>query len=251
MGSVLIKSIIGFLVLAGALSALAQGFQTSAPQTVQPQVAAPSATPTPAPRRNARPASEQSPAREPFDGASVAEMAARCVTLETAAGEIVIEMLAEAAPETVRNFLNLAATGAFNTTTFSRIVRDFVAQGGNLATHENLTPELAHRAHRTIPDEPNSVRHVRGIVSMARAAEPNTATTSFFILVGDAAHLDGTFAAFGRVTRGMDVVDAINRAPANGETPTTPVRIRRALVVPCGPTETSLVPGALASTRSD
>ncbi len=169
-------------------------------------------------------------------------MASRCVTLETGAGEIVIEMLAEAAPETVRNFLNLAATGAFNTTSFSRIVRDFIVQGGNLATHENLTPELSRRAHRTIPDEPNSVRHVRGIVSMARAAEPNTATTSFFILVGDAAHLDGTFAAFGRVTRGLEVADAINRAPANGETPANPVRIRRALVAPCAPAEAAIAP---------
>ena len=242
IGSGLIKSLSAGLVLAGAISALAQTAQTPAPQTVQPQAANPGAMPAPAPRRNERPAAEQAPAREPFDGASVAEMAVRCVTLETATGEIVIEMLAEAAPETVRNFLNLAATGAFNTTSFSRIVRDFVIQGGNLATHEHLTPELARRAQRTIPDEPNSVRHVRGIVSMARAAEPNTATTSFFILVNDAPHLDGTFAAFGRVRRGLEVADAINRAPANGETPASPVRIRRAAVTPCAPAAAALAP---------
>ncbi|MBV9958084.1 MAG: peptidylprolyl isomerase [Acidobacteria bacterium] len=193
----------------------------------------PSQTPTPAPKKNnVRPAETQA-AAEPFDGASVEKMAAQCVTLETEAGVIELEMLAEAAPETVRNFLNLAATGAFDTTTFSRVVKDFVIQGGNLSTHQKPTNELALRARRTIPDEPNGIKHERGILSMARPETPNGATTNFFILVGNAPHLDGTFAAFGRVRRGMEVVDAINKAPAEGEKPDKPVRITRVVVAAC------------------
>ncbi|HYE66179.1 MAG TPA: peptidylprolyl isomerase [Pyrinomonadaceae bacterium] len=182
---------------------------------------------------NERPTPSPTPAPEPFDGASVVQMAEQCVTLETEAGAIQIEMLPEAAPETVRNFLNLAATGAFETTTFSRIVKGFVIQGGNLATGEKWTLELAQRAVRTIPDEPSYVKHVRGIVSMARPDKPNSATTSFFILVGDGPHLDGKFSAFGRVVSGMEVADEINRAPTDGEKPSKPVRITRALAAPC------------------
>jgi peptidyl-prolyl cis-trans isomerase B (cyclophilin B) len=160
-------------------------------------------------------------------------MAAQCVRLETEAGSIEMKMLPEVAPETVRNFLNLAATGAFDTTTFSRVVRNFVIQGGNLSTRETLTPALAARAKRTVPDEPNAVKHVRGVVSMARPDRPNSATTNFFILVGNGSHLDGTFTAFGRVTKGMDVVDAINKAALEGEAPLTPVRIGSAVVSAC------------------
>jgi peptidyl-prolyl cis-trans isomerase B (cyclophilin B) len=169
-------------------------------------------------------------------------MAAQCVKLETEAGTIEMKMLPEVAPETVRNFLNLAATGAFDTTTFSRVVRNFVIQGGNLSTRENLTPALAARSKRTVNDEPNAIKHVRGVVSMARADRPNSATTNFFILVGNASHLDGTFAAFGRVTKGMDVVDAINKAALEGETPLTPVRIGSAVVSACPAASPSATP---------
>jgi peptidyl-prolyl cis-trans isomerase B (cyclophilin B) len=171
---------------------------------------------------------------EPFDTASVAKMSEQCVTLETQSGLIAIEMLAEAAPETARNFLNLVSTGAFDTTTFSRIVKGFVIQGGNLSTSERWGAELSERARRTITDEPNYVKHVRGIVSMARPETPNGASTHFFILVGEeASTLDGKFAAFGRVVKGMEVVDAINNMPTEGEKPEKPVRITRALVAPC------------------
>lgn len=193
--------------------------------------------PQQAPKKsNERPAASATPAQkkpEPFDGASVEKMAGQCVTLNTLSGQIVIEVLAEAAPETSRNFLNLAATGALDTTTFSRIVKGFVIQGGNLSTSERWGAELSERARRTIADEPNYIKHVRGVVSMARPEAANSATTHFFILVSDAPTLDGTFSAFGRVTRGMDVVDAINNMQTEGEKPTKPVRITRASVAPC------------------
>jgi peptidyl-prolyl cis-trans isomerase B (cyclophilin B) len=172
-------------------------------------------------------------APEPFDGASVEKMAAECVSLDTEAGVIEIGMTPEVAPESVRGFLNLAATGALDTTTFSRTVKDFVIQGGNLSTSEKWSAELSRRMARKLPDEPSIVKHVRGIVSMARTDEPNSATTHFFILVGEGPHLDGKFSAFGTVTKGIEVADAINHAPADGEKPVKPVRINKATVTPC------------------
>jgi peptidyl-prolyl cis-trans isomerase B (cyclophilin B) len=160
-------------------------------------------------------------------------MAQHCVTLQTEAGNIVIEMLPDSAPENARNFLNLSAIGALDTTTFSRIVKDFVIQGGNLSTSEKWGLELLKRMTHKLPDEPSLIKHVRGIVSMARPNEPNSAATSFFILVGDGSNLDGKFSAFGRVTSGMEVVDAINHAPTEGEKPSKPVHITKAIVAPC------------------
>jgi peptidyl-prolyl cis-trans isomerase B (cyclophilin B) len=175
----------------------------------------------------------EAPVAEPFDGASVEKMAGQCVTLDTELGAIDIAMMPEVAPESVRNFLNLSATGALDTTTFSRVVKGFVIQGGNLQTSDKWSAELSKRMQRKLPDEPGIVKHVRGIVSMARTDEPNSATTHFFILVGPGQHLDSKFAAFGTVTKGMEVVDAINQAPAENEKPEKPVKINRAVVVPC------------------
>jgi peptidyl-prolyl cis-trans isomerase B (cyclophilin B) len=184
-------------------------------------------------KANARPAEATVTTPEPFDGASVEKMASQCVTLESEAGVIEIEMIPEVAPESVRSFLNLATTGALDTTTFSRVVKDFIIQGGNLSTSEKWSFELAKRMARKLPDEPGLVKHVRGIVSMARPEEANSATTHFFILVGDGHHLDGKFSAFGRVTKGIEVADAINKAPLEGEKPVKPVRINRAVVASC------------------
>ena len=184
-------------------------------------------------KANARPSDVVASAPEPFDGASTDKMATQCVTLETEVGPIEIEMMPEVAPESVRNFLNLVATGALDTTTFSRVVKGFIIQGGNLATSEKWSVELSKRAARKLPDEPGLVKHVRGIVSMARTDEPNSASTHFFILVGEGQHLNSKFAAFGRVKKGIEVADAINGAEADGEKPVKPVRINRAVVALC------------------
>lgn len=195
----------------------------------------PASTPSEKPKANARPTPAPDAKPEPFDKADVKTLAAQCVTLDTEAGAIEMEMFPEHAPESVRNFLNLVATGLFDTTTFSRVVPNFVIQGGSIWSREDkkVTREMGARARRTVPDEPNKILHERGIVSMARAEEPNTATTNFFILVAAGPHLDNKFAAFGRVTKGMEVVDAINKAPVAEETPEKPVRIRKASITPC------------------
>ena len=174
---------------------------------------------------------------EPFDKADVKTMAAKCVTLETEKGNITIELFPESAPETVRNFLNLTAIGAFDNTTFSRVVPNFIVQGGNLWTNEDISIDMKWRSKETIPDEPNQIKHESGIVSMARPDEPNGASTNFFILLREASYLDGKFAAFGRVTSGMETVKTINNLPVEGETPKEPVRIKTAKIAACSTTK--------------
>src|SRR3954469_18246502 len=150
-------------------------------------IAAPAQNPVPsteaAKKANRRPAEEIQPKPDPFEGAPIATMAGQCVTLETERGRFAIEILPQKAPESARNFLNLAAVGAFDTTSFSRVVRGFVIQGGNLSTSEKWNIDLAKRMTKHLPDEPSDLKHERGVVSMARSEEPNTATTHFFILV--------------------------------------------------------------------
>ena len=186
-------------------------------------------------KANSRPTAAPAPesVADPFDGAPLEKLASQCVTLETELGAIDIAMTPEFAPAAVRNFLNLSATGSLDTTTFSRVVKNFVIQGGNLQTSEKWSEQLAKRMQRKLPDEPGLIKHERGIVSMARTEEPNSGTTHFFILVNAAPHLDSKFSAFGTVTKGMEVVDAINQAPVEGDKPEKPVKINRAIVAPC------------------
>ena len=224
-----IRNILFILVVVSICTFVAYSQQTPKP------AATPSTTPV-IKKVNERPR-DKAAASEPFDKVSVQAMATRCVTLATEIGDIYLELYPESAPESVRNFLNLAILGAYDGTTFSRIVPGFIIQGGNLHTREGgVSPDLAKRAARTIIDEPNKILHERGIVSMARADEPNTATTNFFILVADAAYLNNKFAAFGKVTKGMEVVDAINKAPVSEEKPEKPVRIRTGKVAKCSTT---------------
>ena len=212
-----------FLTLFLASAVPAQTSKASAKPEAQPPAKA-----------NERPSANTPKKAEPFDGVDVKTMASKCVSLDTAAGMITLEMYPESAPESVRNFLNLAATGVLDTTTFSRVVPGFVIQGGDLYTRESpVTAAIGQRARKVIPDEPNKILHERGIISMARADEPNTATTNFFILLMSAPSLDGKFAAFGRVTAGIEVAEAINKAPVEGEKPKVPVRIRKAVVSDC------------------
>lgn len=213
------------------LLVIAIGVSISAAQdtATAPQKANARPTPTPAVAA-AKP--------DPFDKADVKTMASQCVRFDTEAGVIEAELYPEQAPETVRNFLNLVATGSYDTTTFSRVVPGFVIQGGNLTTRDGLwSAALDAHVRHTIPDEPNKIPHEAGVLSMARPDTPNGATTHFFILLTNAPDLDGVFAAFGRVTKGMDVVEKINKAAVTGEKPDKPVRIKTATLFPCTPTQ--------------
>jgi cyclophilin family peptidyl-prolyl cis-trans isomerase len=198
-------------------------------------IAANAQTSKPIVKKNQRPAAKPvKPVIEPFANATVAEMAEQCVKLETETGNIELEFFPETSPETVRNFLQIVAKGYYDTTTFSRVVPGFVVQGGKLSTSEKWSQALANRTKQKIKDEPSIVKHVRGVISMARSDEPDSASTQFFILTGDeASNLDREFSAFGRVTKGMDVADKINKIDVIDETPLKPVKLLKAMVYKC------------------
>jgi peptidyl-prolyl cis-trans isomerase B (cyclophilin B) len=158
------------------------------------------------------------PEPEPFSADTAADLAKYRATLETGAGSITVEFLPEKAPEHVRNFLRLAASGIYDGTAFHRVVRGFVIQTGSLTSRAPLT-EKQQRLVRPLAPEFNDTKHVKGVLSMARGDDPASATTSFFIVTGDASSLDGKYTAFGRVVDGMAVVESIEQAAVNGETP--------------------------------
>jgi peptidyl-prolyl cis-trans isomerase B (cyclophilin B) len=193
-------------------------------------------TSKPVTKRNQRPAPKVVKAVkiEPFEKATVAEMGEQCVRLETDMGNIELEFFPEFSPETVRNFLMLSAKGFYDGTTFTRIVPDFVIQGGNNSSRKVRKPVFDKLSEKRLMDEPSIVKHERSIISMAKTDEPNSASTQFFILLSTAGNLDGSFSAFGRVTSGMDIVDAINNVKVFEEKPIVPVVLLKSVVFKCG-----------------
>ncbi len=136
--------------------------------------------------------------------------------IETKFGEIEIELLPDKAPGHVKNFLDLARKGFYDGTTFHRVIPGFMIQGGDPNTKDPKGSRSAHGTGGpgyTIKAEFNDTPHRRGILSMARANDPHSAGSQFFICVADAGFLDRNYSAFGRVTRGMEVADKIVNAP--------------------------------------
>lgn len=123
--------------------------------------------------------------------------------------EIELELYPDLAPETVENFVSLAEDGFYDGTIFHRVIEDFMIQGGGY--DENLKIKKADTIYGEFAMNgfENSLAHTRGVISMARAQDVNSASSQFFIVQKDATYLDGQYAAFGRVTEGMDVVDDI------------------------------------------
>ncbi len=167
---------------------------------------------------------------QPFLTATPDEMR-KTVTLRTTLGNIKIQMQPDWAPNTVRNFLMLTQTGWYNGTIFHRIVKGFVVQGGTADKRSTGPTHPADRWVHTIKGEfRTDVKHVRGIVSMARGDDPDSATTSFFLMLGPAPHLDGQYAAFGRIVEGMEVLDAFEKEELDGETPKRRLEIVEATI---------------------
>jgi peptidyl-prolyl cis-trans isomerase B (cyclophilin B) len=146
-------------------------------------------------------------------------MQAQRAVIDTRFGEIELEFLPDKAPGHVKNFVDLARKGFYDGTTFHRVIPGFMIQGGCPNTRDAGGSKAAHGTAGpgyNIKAEFNDTPHKRGIVSMARAQDPNSAGSQFFICVADSAFLDRQYSAFGRVVRGMEVADRIVAAPRDG-----------------------------------
>jgi peptidyl-prolyl cis-trans isomerase B (cyclophilin B) len=169
---------------------------------------------------------------QPFLNATPDELH-RTVTLKTTVGTIKIKLEPDWAPNHVRNFLMLTSTGWFDGTAFHRLVKGFVVQGGMGDQRSSGPTHLADRWVHTLKGEfQPDVKHTRGVVSMARTSDPDSADTSFFLMLGDAPHLDAKYSAFGRIIEGLDVLDAFEKEEVDGETPKRRIEIIEATVDP-------------------
>jgi peptidyl-prolyl cis-trans isomerase B (cyclophilin B) len=165
------------------------------------------------------------------------------VLLETSKGKIVLELNAEKAPKTVKNFLDYVNSGFYNGTIFHRVIPGFMIQGGG------FTPDMTQKPTRpAIQNEAdNGLKNERGTIAMARTRDPNSASSQFFINVADNTSLNHRnktlegwgYAVFGKVVEGMDVADAIVKVPTTTKGPyqNVPIQavvIQKASVLPAG-----------------
>jgi len=145
-------------------------------------------------------------------------MANPVVTIEMeAGGKIVAELYPEVAPQSVRNFISLASQGYYNGLIFHRVISGFMIQGGCPQGTGMGGPGYCIKGEFTMNGVKNNLSHKRGVLSMARAQAPNSAGSQFFIMHADGEFLDGQYAAFGAVTEGLDVVDAIAAVKTNSQ----------------------------------
>ena len=146
-------------------------------------------------------------------------------------GEIQIELYAETAPNTVRNFVSLVSKGFYDGTVFHRVIPGFMIQGGDPEGTGMGGPGYCINGEFLMNGFNNELQHTRGVLSMARAMNPNSAGSQFFIMVEDAPHLDGQYASFGRVITGMDVCDRIVSVRTNyNDKPLKPQVMKRVTV---------------------
>ncbi|MEK0446872.1 MAG: hypothetical protein RLZZ399_2193 [Verrucomicrobiota bacterium] len=144
-------------------------------------------------------------------GAAAKEVA----VIKTSKGEMTVEFWSDVAPKTVENFKKLAREGFYNGTAFHRIIKGFMIQGG-----DPLTKDVANEARfgtggpgYKIKAEFNAKKHERGVLSMARSADPDSAGSQFFICLDTVSHLDGQYTAFGKLVKGEDVLMKIGNTP--------------------------------------
>ncbi|MGH7938284.1 MAG: peptidylprolyl isomerase, partial [Chthoniobacterales bacterium] len=160
--------------------------------------------------------------------------------LKTSDGEMVVEFWSNVAPKTVENFKKLAREGFYDGTALHRIIKGFMIQGGDPNT-KDLTNDRSYGTGGpgySIPAEFNDRPHVRGVISMARSADPDSAGSQFFICLGTASSLNHQYTAFGDLIRGLDVLDKIGNTPVtrgNGgemSKPATRVTLESVKIVP-------------------
>jgi cyclophilin family peptidyl-prolyl cis-trans isomerase len=165
--------------------------------------------------------------------------AATTILLQTNLGTITLELNAEKAPETVANFVQYVKDGHYDGLAFHRVIKGFMIQGGgyeasDFSNQRSTRAPIKNECH-------NGLKNARGTIAMARTNDPHSATSQFFINHADNAFLDGRggqwgYAVFGRVTEGLDIVDAIAALPTGAarpfgqDVPTTPVTIEKASI---------------------
>lgn len=147
-------------------------------------------------------------------GGTGSALANEIAVIETRLGNIELEFFTDKAPGHVKNFKTLAKTGFYNGTLFHRVIPGFMIQGGdpNSKSSDRSMHGMGGPGY-SINAEFNNVKHDRGVLSMARSQDPNSAGSQFFIVVKDAHFLDGKYTAFGKVIKGMEVADKIVNAP--------------------------------------
>ena len=135
------------------------------------------------------------------------------VKLETSMGDILVRLDARKAPMTTANFLEYVKAGQYDGTIFHRVIPGFMIQGGDPEGTGMGGPGYGIKGEFAMNGFKNDLKHTTGVLSMARSQRPNSAGSQFFIMVDDAPHLDGQYAAFGKVTEGIDVAQAIVSSP--------------------------------------
>ena len=160
------------------------------------------------------------------------------VTIEMENGDVMkLELYPDTAPQSVRNFVHLVQQGFYDGLIFHRVIPGFMIQGGDPQGTGMGGPGYHIYGEFRQNGFDNRLKHTRGVLSMARAMAPNSAGSQFFIMHQDAPHLDGGYAAFGKVTEGMDVVDGIANTPTGfQDRPVQEQRIRKATVDTFGET---------------
>ena len=150
---------------------------------------------------------------------SIPVAADQVAIIKTTAGELVLEFWPDVAPKTVENFKTLAKKGFYDGTAFHRIIKGFMVQGGDPLTKDKSmesrwgTGDPGYK----VKAEFNSRPHVRGVISMARSQDPDSAGSQFFICHGDPSFLNGQYTAFGRVIRGDDVLETLGTCKTAGQ----------------------------------
>ncbi|GAB4149122.1 MAG: hypothetical protein Fur0037_17450 [Planctomycetota bacterium] len=163
------------------------------------------------------------------------DLAKTRVVLATNMGDMTLAFRPDKAPNHVRNFIELSRTGFYDGTKFHRVIRNFMIQGGDPNTQDDSKAALWGQggSGKTLDAEFNDIRHVRGVLSMARSSDPNSASSQFFIVHKDSPHLDRQYTAFGNLEKGADVLDAIATTKCGqGDRPLSPVILEHAVVLP-------------------
>ena len=155
------------------------------------------------------------------------------VTIEMEDGGVIrAELYPEVAPNTVANFVNLVESGFYDGLIFHRVIPGFMIQGGDPQGTGMGGPGYQIAGEFSSNGFKNDLAHDRGVLSMARASDPNSAGSQFFVMVAKAPHLDGQYTVFGEVSKGLDVVDRIQQMPTDKyHRPVTDVRILRATII--------------------